>query len=890
MADLVAMAATEPSPGFGVAAEPGAMAWLGRSGDAVIAVLAEGADAMAVVAAMRASIERGATTGTASLLAAWADGVAAAPSSRASVIALWLGPNGGVAVHAGDVHLHAVDGEREPPRRLLRPHTTIGPALRHLRRVRTRAMGLGGRAGEPEIVELDLRAARRVVASTASVWMPLAEQVGVEGAAVGAASALLDRAQAARDATPLARAVAEVPRACVVIDLSQLARPAAPVVAELTGGETTPAPVVVAAQRDARRAVRAAISRLVGPRGALIVGERGSGKSAVIAALVPERRDDGKPAYVEIPALTLGRALRGGGAPASLADGRVLVVDRLADALAEAGAGAAALAGAVARGELQLVGCATPAERAALARTHAALYDELAIIELGAPTADEVAAIVRSWSPRFARRHRVRIDPVAADAAATLSARFPLGRAQPEAALFALEQACLRAGHAGILTGNRTTRGGTGGVVDRAAVISAIADHARLPAELVEGDDVARAARFEQLLAARIAGQPRAVSAVAGALARAIEARGGAASRKPLASLLLLGPTGTGKTETARLFAEGWFLDPKALFAVDLSEYQDKESVHRLIGAPPGYLGHGDRTPLAIAMAERPRRVVLFDEIEKAHRDVLDVLLQLLDEGRLTTGQGESIRFDEAVVILTSNLAIGGKPAARAGFAAGSSEATMDEPELRVAVGKELRPELVGRLDALVRFEPIDRTTAQAIALAHLRRLTDALITTGRLAPARLPALRKDVIARLGAREGKAWTGGAREVMRLVEDVVRDERASAPPPHSVQVVYPWHDGGREVSASGVIADLEAGVDPNAAADLVLVHPAGASLLYVAQIGARLVALLGDDDAAFAIATALTDARLVRQTAVARGRVRGDVAGRPIGELVDRLLS
>jgi ATP-dependent Clp protease ATP-binding subunit ClpA len=422
-------------------------------------------------------------------------------------------------------------------------------------------------------------------------------------------------------------------------------------------------------------------------------------------------------------------------------------------------------------------------------------------------------------------------------------------------------------------------------------VVAAIADHARLPAELVEGDDAARAARFEQLLSARIAGQPRAVAAVAGALVRTIEARRAATTpaRKPLASLLLLGPTGTGKTETARLFAEGWFLDPRALFAVDLSEYQDKESLHRLIGAPPGYLGHGDRTPLAIAMAERPRRVVLFDEIEKAHRDVLDVLLQVLDEGRLTTGQGEAVRFDEAVVILTSNLAIGGKPAARAGFAAGDAPVAMEESDLRAAVAKELRPELIGRLDALVRFEAIDRTPAQAIALAHLRRLGDALITTGRLAPARLPALRKDVLARLGARDARPLAGGAREVMRLVEDVVRDERASAPTPHTIHVVYPWHDGGREVAAAGMVADLAPGADPVAAADLVLVHPAGASLLYVAQIGSRLVALLGDDGAASEIAGALEAAKLARRTEVAHGRVRGDVAGRPIGELVDKLL-
>jgi ATP-dependent Clp protease ATP-binding subunit ClpB len=215
----------------------------------------------------------------------------------------------------------------------------------------------------------------------------------------------------------------------------------------------------------------------------------------------------------------------------------------------------------------------------------------------------------------------------------------------------------------------------------------------------MEGE-VQKLVRMEEVLHQRVVGQNAAVKSVASAIRRS---RAGLSDpNRPIGSFLFLGPTGVGKTELARALAEFLFDDERAMVRIDMGEYQEKHTVARLIGAPPGYVGYDEGGQLTEAVRRRPYAVVLLDEIEKAHADVFNVLLQVLDDGRLTDGQGRTVHFTNAVLIMTSNLSV--DPSAF------------------------FKPEFINRIDEIVRFRALDRADMAAIVgiqLGHLaRRLT----------------------------------------------------------------------------------------------------------------------------------------------------------------------
>jgi ATP-dependent Clp protease ATP-binding subunit ClpB len=250
---------------------------------------------------------------------------------------------------------------------------------------------------------------------------------------------------------------------------------------------------------------------------------------------------------------------------------------------------------------------------------------------------------------------------------------------------------------------------------------------------------------MEQVLHERVVGQDEAVNVVANAIRRS---RAGLSDpHRPIGSFLFLGPTGVGKTELARSLADFLFDDERAMVRIDMSEYMEKHTVSRLIGAPPGYVGYDEGGQLTEAIRRRPYAVLLLDEIEKAHPDVFNVLLQLLDDGRLTDGQGRTVDFTNTVLIMTSNL-----PGDPRDF---------------------FKPEFINRIDEIVRFRELTRDDLAAIVGIQLRHLHD------RLAQRRITLTVTDAAEAVLAADGYDPAYGARPLKRVIQRQVADRLAMA---------------------------------------------------------------------------------------------------------------
>jgi ATP-dependent Clp protease ATP-binding subunit ClpB len=273
-----------------------------------------------------------------------------------------------------------------------------------------------------------------------------------------------------------------------------------------------------------------------------------------------------------------------------------------------------------------------------------------------------------------------------------------------------------------------------------------------------------RLTRLEEVLGTRVVGQPAATQAVANAVRRS---RAGLQDpNRPIGSFIFLGPTGVGKTETARALAEFLFDDEDAMVRIDMSEYMEKHAVARLIGAPPGYIGYEEGGQLTERVRRRPYSVVLFDEIEKAHADVFNILLQILDEGRLTDSHGRTVDFRNTVVIMTSNI---GSPMIleRSGSTPWAEVETVVMGELR----RHFRPEFLNRVDDVIVFRPLDTDDLARIVELQLRRL-------GALLAERKIELRvTDAAKQLIAEEGYDPAFGARPLKRAIQRLVQNPLA-----------------------------------------------------------------------------------------------------------------
>ena len=457
---------------------------------------------------------------------------------------------------------------------------------------------------------------------------------------------------------------------------------------------------------------------------------------------------------------------------------------------------------ALAYGEMRLVGATTVDEYRKNIEKDAALERRLQPVLIGEPSVDEAIEILRGLKDRYEAHHRVKITEEAIVAAVELSDRYVTGRFLPDKAIDLMDLASAR-----VYLRAKTKPGDTKALEAELRILQTERDHAvaaedfgktqepkekvaALPEPFEESggdrrpmvgevtaEDIAevvsratgipvsqltkeereRLLRLEGQLHERIVGQEEAVEAVAEAIRRA---RAGLSDpNRPIGSFLFLGPTGVGKTELARTLADALFGDEAAMVRIDMSEFQEKHTVSRLVGAPPGYVGYEEAGQLTEAVRRRPYSVILLDEIEKAHPDVFNVLLQILDDGRLTDAQGRTVDFKNAVVIMTSNLG-----AERIKVHALRNESFEElKEDMNRLLRNTLRPEFVNRIDEVILFRSLGKDQIAEISCLLLDH------TSRRLKAQGIEIEFTDAAVALIAEEGFDPEFGARPLRRTIQ-------------------------------------------------------------------------------------------------------------------------
>ena len=518
----------------------------------------------------------------------------------------------------------------------------------------------------------------------------------------------------------------------------------------------------------------------------VLIGDPGVGKSAIIEGLaqriakgqVPRALQGRRLLALDMASLVAGTKYRGDFEERFknlleelVRDGTaILFVDEF-HTIVGAGAAEGAIDAAsilkpvLARGEIQLIGATTNQEFRTHIQKDAALERRFGRVQVEEPTPAQAVDILNGLAPRYERYHHVTLPPQTLQAAVELSVRYLPGRCLPDKAIDLVDEACAAAR----IRAEQEQKPQP--VLTQEDIARVVAQASGVPAEQVSEQERERLEKLEARLNEEIVGQQRAAAAVAGAIRRSRTGLG--EPGRPIGAMLFLGPTGVGKTALARALAVSWFGSEKALLKFDMSEYQEQHTTARLLGAPPGYLGHDEGGQLTEAVRRRPYSVVLFDEIEKAHPDIQNILLQILEDGQLTDAMGRKADFRNTIVLITSNLGarfLAGQ-SAPLGFAAGSEAVFEKQAAQAVEEAKKwFRPELVGRLDELIVFRPLSDESMSAIAEKMLCRLEVRAARSGyqlRHTP--------QVGAVLAARARSAY--GARELRRQVDRAVEQALA-----------------------------------------------------------------------------------------------------------------
>jgi ATP-dependent Clp protease ATP-binding subunit ClpC len=462
----------------------------------------------------------------------------------------------------------------------------------------------------------------------------------------------------------------------------------------------------------------------------------------------------------------------------------ILFIDELHQVVGAGGGGGAIDAGnmmkpALARGELQTIGATTIDEYRQYIEKDSALDRRFAPVYVEEPNVDDTIEMLYGLRDRYESHHRITISEEAIEAAVRLSDRYVTGRKLPDKAIDLLDEASAKlrvalysmpprlremkdaidrimteeetAGmardyeHAAQLKVQRLQledeyereryiwqkENTLDEVVDAEDIAQVVAQWTGIPVNQMLETESEKLLRMEEALHERVIGQEKAVAAISDAIRRA---RSGLKDpKRPIGSFIFLGSSGVGKTELAKALAEFMFDDEDALIRIDMSEYREQHNTSRLFGAPPGYVGYEQGGQLTEAVRRRPYRVILFDEIEKAHPDVWNSLLQILEDGRLTDGQGRTVDFRNTVIIMTSNL---GTEFARRGGALGfvradEEDAIVDHQKIERALRETFRPEFLNRIDEIVIFSPLSQADMEKMVDLQMRNVAERLLETG---------------------------------------------------------------------------------------------------------------------------------------------------------------
>ncbi len=477
---------------------------------------------------------------------------------------------------------------------------------------------------------------------------------------------------------------------------------------------------------------------------------------------------------------------------------------------------------ALARGELQCIGATTLDEYRKYIEKDAALERRFQPVQVAEPTKEEAVAILKGLRDRYEAFHRVKITDIALEAAVSLSDRYITDRFLPDKDIDLIDEASSKARlmaytqpgklkeiekeleevksekeaaiqsqefekAASFRDKEKELKNKLEGmqsewkdeqvreelVVGFEEIAQIAAGWTGIPLEKITQDESSRLLKMEEILHNRVIGQTDAVQAVARAIRRA---RAGLKDpKRPIGSFIFLGPTGVGKTELARALAEAIFGDEDAMIRIDMSEYMEKHSVSRMVGSPPGYVGFDDGGQLTEKVRRKPYSVVLFDEIEKAHPDVFNILLQVLDDGRLTDSQGKLVDFRNTVVIMTSNVGANMfKETKTLGFTVDSAARDYEQMKDRVMneLKKTFRPEFINRLDELIVFHSLEKEHIADIVdllLADLnKRLSDQGISFELTKPAKEFLIEEGYDKEYGARPLK------RAIQKHIEDMLSE--------------------------------------------------------------------------------------------------------------------
>lgn len=503
----------------------------------------------------------------------------------------------------------------------------------------------------------------------------------------------------------------------------------------------------------------------------LLVGEAGVGKTAIAEGLalrivrkeIPDVLQDAIIYALDMGALLAGTKFRGDfeerlkSVLKALADSKhaILFVDEIHTII---GAGSASggtmdasnlLKPALSNGQLMCIGATTYGEFRNIFEKDHALARRFQKIDINEPSIDQTVQILKGLKPRFEEHHNVKYATAALQAAAELSARYINDRHLPDKAIDVIDEA---GAAQRIMPKSKQKK-----VIGRAEIEAIVSKIARIPPQTVNQDDRSRLLTLERDLKSLVFGQDEAIEALAASIKMARAGLGKV--DKPIGAFLFSGPTGVGKTEVARQMAFQLGIE---LIRFDMSEYMERHAVSRLIGAPPGYVGFDQGGLLTEAINKKPHAVLLLDEIEKAHPDVFNILLQVMDHGTLTDNNGRKADFRNIIIIMTTNAGADTLEKSSIGFT-GLKQFGDEMDEIR----RTFTPEFRNRLDAIISFKPLDMDIILRVVDKFLLQLEDQLSLK------KVEVIFTDGLRNMLAKKGFDPMMGARPMLRLIQDLVR---------------------------------------------------------------------------------------------------------------------